>query len=65
MDKKNFRTVEKILHNHNNDTCYLCDILESIQKKFSYLPENVIEYVANNLNISTSEIYAKAKFYAQ
>jgi NADH-quinone oxidoreductase subunit E len=48
-----------------NDRGKLIPILQLIQQKLAYLPENAIHLVADHLNISSSEVYGVATFYNQ
>lgn len=43
----------------------LIPILQTIQKRYSYLPPQAMKMVAKHLEISTSEVYGVATFYNQ
>ncbi|OHC00511.1 MAG: NADH dehydrogenase [Planctomycetes bacterium RIFCSPLOWO2_12_FULL_39_13] len=57
--------VEKILNDYAGVNGALIPILQKVQGKYGYLPEQVINYVSERLNISTSEIVGVSTFYAQ
>ena len=40
-------------------------ILQETQKIYGYLPQNVLEYVANEIGKPVSEFYSVASFYAE
>jgi len=48
-----------------NDRSKLIPILQLVQQKFAYLPEEAIHLVAEHLDISSSEVYGVATFYNQ
>lgn len=56
-------TVDEILVNHNCEKKELINIIQEIQKEFRYLPEDVLVYVSEKLQISQSKIYGVATFY--
>jgi len=41
----------------------LINIIQEIQKEYRYLPEDILEYIADNLDISHAKIYGVATFY--
>jgi NADH-quinone oxidoreductase subunit E len=48
-----------------NDRSKLIPILQLVQQKLAYLPEEAIHLVADHLDISSSEVYGVATFYNQ
>ena len=48
-----------------NERSNLIPILQIIQSKLNYLPEEAISMVADHLNISPSEVFGVATFYNQ
>lgn len=55
--------VFKILKKHNNKGDNLVAILEDIQSKYGYLPQDAIESVAEETGRSLVDIYGVATFY--
>lgn len=55
--------VDRILVNHNCEKKELINIIQEIQKEYHYLPEDVLIYVAEKLDISQSKIYGVSTFY--
>jgi NADH-quinone oxidoreductase subunit E len=55
--------VEEILSSRGKGADKLVPILLSIQDAFGYLPENVIQRVAEFLTMSLGQIYSVASFY--
>lgn len=55
--------VDEIITRHNKEKTELINILQEIQKEYRYLPEDVLSYVADSLDISEAKIYGVATFY--
>ena len=55
--------VDNILFRHNCEKKELINIIQEIQKEYRYLPEDVLIYTAEKLDISQSKIYGVATFY--
>lgn len=55
--------ISKILDKHGNNHGGLISILEDIQAKFSYLPEEALKVVAEKTGRSLVDIYGVATFY--
>ena len=56
-------TVHRILEKHNGGHGSLISILEEIQSKFSYLPRDALEIVAERIERPLVDIYGVATFY--
>lgn len=56
-------TVDKIIDEHGYKQSAIISILQSIQKKYRYLPEEALSYLSNKMDISESKIYGIATFY--
>ena len=55
--------VQDILEKHEQERGGLIAILEDIQNRYGYLPEDVLKTVAEKTNRSLVDIYAVATFY--
>lgn len=53
-----------ILDKHGRDPHQLIAILQEIQSEYSYLPEDVMTYVATALGISPGSVFGVATFYS-
>ncbi len=60
-----FSKAEKILDQYENINGAIIPVLQKIQGKYGYLPEQILYYVSERLNISVNEIIGVATFYAQ
>jgi NADH-quinone oxidoreductase subunit E len=59
-----FETVCAVLENYKCDPHMLIKILQEIQAAYSYLPEDVMTYVATALNIPPATVFGVATFYS-
>ncbi|HHT9130712.1 MAG TPA: NADH-quinone oxidoreductase subunit NuoE [Candidatus Brocadiaceae bacterium] len=57
--------IESLLEEYKNARGAVIPILQKAQAEYGYLPEPVIDRIAERLNISASEIVGVATFYAQ
>jgi NADH-quinone oxidoreductase subunit E len=57
--------IEGILKRYNHQRTALIPVLQEIQNRYRYLPEELLTYVASALNISSATVYGVATFYAQ
>lgn len=57
--------VDNILSRFTGDRDNLIPILQETQQEFGYLPEEVIQIVADFLRLSNSTVYSVATFYTQ
>lgn len=63
MKQEDSKIIDDILLANDNNATNLISILQQIQKQFHYLSREVMEYVAQKLQISTAKIYSVATFY--
>jgi len=57
--------IEKIVKKYENRPDELISILQETQSMFGYLPEKVLDGIADGLRITSSKIYDVATFYTQ
>lgn len=58
------KSIRDICRKYNNDEGELINILHNTQEKFGYLPAEVQEYIAKEMNISVAKIYGVVTFYS-
>ena len=56
-------TIEEILDRHGRDPSAIIAILQDLQDEVNYLPEPVLCYVAEQLDVPVSKVYSLATFY--
>lgn len=60
---ENYAKVDEILSSYEKDTRFLIAIMQEIQHEYRYLPEEVLEYISDQLDISVAKVYGVATFY--
>lgn len=55
--------VNRILRHYQSDKTDIIAILQDVQHKYRYLPQDVLEYLSNKLDIPLSRIYHLATFF--
>lgn len=63
MDEK-LEKVKKILVEYGKQATKLIAILQQVQEIYTYLPEDVMEYIAIELGITAGQVFGAATFYA-
>lgn len=63
MDEK-MEKVKKVIDNYGRKATKLIPILQHVQEIYTYLPEDVMEYIARQLGITAGQVYGAATFYA-
>lgn len=61
---RKFQKVGEILEAHHYDASNLIAILQKVQEEYRYLPEEVLLYIAEMLEIPPAKIYGVATFYS-
>lgn len=61
---RQFQRVCEILDDHGRDPRRLIPILQAVQDEYRYLPEKVLAFVANALDVPPARVYGVATFYA-
>lgn len=55
--------VDNILESYGTDKAQLINIMQAIQKEYRYLPQDSLEYISKQMDISEAKIYGVATFY--
>ena len=58
-------TIEKVLEKYENVRGAVIPVLQIVQAEYGYLPEPIVDLIAERLKISINEIVGVATFYAQ
>ena len=56
-------TLQGILEHHKNEQGTLIGLLQDIQEKYGYLPEERLEEVAHELDVPLGRLFSLATFY--
>ena len=65
FEKEKFEALQLVIDELRNEPGALMPIMQRAQDIFGYLPEDVQNYIAKELDIPVSDIYGVATFYAQ
>ena len=57
------KMIEGILEKYNYDKTNVIGIMQAVQEKYRYLPEDALSFIAKKLKISEAKIYGVATFY--
>ncbi|MCK4799068.1 MAG: NADH-quinone oxidoreductase subunit NuoE [Spirochaetes bacterium] len=57
--------LNKVITKYSTTKGTLIPILQETQKIYGFLPKEVMENIANSLNLTTAEVYGVATFYTQ
>ncbi len=63
LKKEDKEKITKILNKNELKIESLVPILQDINEKYRYLPENMLKFVARKLNVPLSQVYNIATFY--
>ena len=64
LKQSQLNKIEEICKNFNNDEGELINVLHKTQEEFGYLPAEVQEVIAKELNISVAKVYGVVTFYS-
>ncbi len=59
-----FAPAAKILQDFGKDSAKLIPILQKVQDAYGFLPEDIMRFIANELNISPARVFGVATFFA-
>lgn len=62
-ERIDFTVIDAILDNHGKNPQAIIAILQEIQEHFHYLPREIFEYLAKELDIPEARIFSVATFY--
>lgn len=64
MDNQlSFEKAEEILNAYGHNPSSLIAIMQDIQREYRYLPQCILEYIAEGLDISIAKVFSVATFY--
>jgi NADH-quinone oxidoreductase subunit E/NADP-reducing hydrogenase subunit HndA len=63
LKKEQVAKIKEICKSFNNDSGELINVLHKTQETFGYLPAEVQEIVAQELNVSVAKVYGVVTFY--
>jgi len=64
LDKNTIEKINKLIKKFGKIQSSLIQILESINDDYNYLPENILRYVSQEIDVPISQVYHVATFYS-
>lgn len=64
LPREKVEKVNNICNSFNNDPKELINVLHETQHEFGYLPAEVQDVIAHNLNVSVAHVYGVVTFYS-
>ena len=64
LKEKDLKKIQEICKSFNNKPGELINVLHKTQEHFGYLPAEVQEFVAQELNMSVAKVYGVVTFYS-
>ena len=63
MVKVDYKLIDEILARYGYDKGNIIGIMQAVQEEYRYLPQEVLEYIADKIDVSTAKIFGVATFY--
>jgi NADP-reducing hydrogenase subunit HndA len=64
LSEKKLQELKEVCKSFNNDKCELINVLHKAQGLFGYLPAELQEVIARELNVSVAHVYGVVTFYS-
>lgn len=64
VKRMNVKVLDQIITKYQGEDSWLVMMLQDIQEKYNYLPEEALESLSEKLNIPLSRIHSVATFYS-
>jgi NADH-quinone oxidoreductase subunit E len=58
-----YSNIDQILERYQYKRSSLIAVMQEIQGEYKYLPEDILEYISNKMEITPSKIFSVATFY--
>jgi NADH:ubiquinone oxidoreductase subunit E len=63
LKENDIKNINEIISKYGNSTELLILIMQEINENYHYLPEHILKYVSQELNVPLSQVYNVATFY--
>ena len=63
MVKVDYKFIDEVLERFGFDKGNIIGIMQAVQEEYRYLPQEVLEYIADKIDVSTAKIFGVATFY--
>ena len=63
MENLDLKFIDSILEKYGNDKSKIIAIMQDVQERYRYLPQDALTYIAKKEGMSESKLYGVATFY--
>lgn len=63
MEKTDLNFIDSVLEKYGNDKSKIIAIMQDVQERYRYLPQDALEHIAKKVGMSESKLYGVATFY--
>jgi NADH-quinone oxidoreductase subunit E len=63
MESVDFKFIDSVLEKYGCDKAKIIAIMQDVQEKYRYRPQEALEYIAGKVGMSESKLYGVATFY--
>ena len=63
MVEVDYKFIDEVLERFGFDKGNIIGIMQAVQEEYRYLPQEVLEYIADKIHVSTAKIFGVATFY--
>ena len=63
MENNDLKFIDSVLEKYGNDKAKIIAIMQDVQERYRYLPQDALEYIAGKVGMSESKLYGVATFY--
>ena len=63
MENLDLGFLDSVLERHDNDSSKIIAIMQDVQEKYRYLPQEALTYIARKVKMSETKLYGVATFY--
>ena len=63
MENLDLKFIDSIVEKYDNDKSKIIAIMQDVQERYRYLPQDALTYIAKKVGMSESKLYGVATFY--
>ncbi len=63
LETLDLKFIDSILEKYGSDKTKIIAIMQDVQERYRYLPQEALEYIARKVGMSESKLYGVATFY--
>ena len=63
MENLDLKFIDSILEKYGNDKSKIIAIMQDVQERYRYLPQDALTYIAKKVGMSESKLFGVATFY--